>query len=314
MSDPSRSTPRENGADEESSLTRTIRSWLRSLGVGRADGTLQDNLRELLEQHEDANQQVNAEERMILMNLVKLGELRVSDVMIPRADIMGVEDTADIDRLVQAFKDGLHSRLPVYRETLDNVIGMVHIKDLLAYWGTGEGFDLLKLVREVEFVPPSMPVLDLLLKMRTLRIHMAMVIDEFGGTDGLATIEDLVEAIVGEIEDEHDVDERPPFVEVSEGVLDADARAQIEEVEARMSCDFLPEDRDEDIDTIGGVVTSLAGRVPQRGEIIAHPSGIEFEITEADARRVKRLRVRRVKPASSGTAAAAETKDTSEVE
>lgn len=311
MSDPSlRSTPRENGADEESSLTRTIRRWLRSLGVGRADGTLQDNLRELLEQHEGDSQQVDAEERMILMNLVKLGELRVGDVMIPRADIVGVEDTADIDKLVQVFRDGLHSRLPVFRGTLDNVIGMVHIKDLLAYWGAGEGFDLLKLVREVEFVPPSMPVLDLLLKMRTLRVHMAMVIDEFGGTDGLATIEDLVEAIVGEIEDEHDVDERPPFVEVSEGVFDADARAPIEEVEARMSCDFLPEDRDEDIDTIGGVVTSLAGRVPQRGEVISHPSGIEFEITEADARRVKRLRVRRVKPAADK--ASADSKDVSE--
>ncbi|MCH8110464.1 MAG: HlyC/CorC family transporter [Proteobacteria bacterium] len=311
MSDPSlRSTPRENGADEESSLTRTIRRWLRSLGVGRADGTLQDNLRELLEQHEEDSHQVNAEERMILMNLVKLGELRVGDVMIPRADIIGVEDTAGIDKLVRVFRDGLHSRLPVFRGTLDNVIGMVHIKDLLAYWGAGEGFDLLKLVREVEFVPPSMPVLDLLLKMRTLRVHMAMVIDEFGGTDGLATIEDLVEAIVGEIEDEHDVEERAPFVEVSEGVFDADARAPIEEVEARMRCDFLPEDRDEDIDTIGGVVTSLAGRVPQRGEIIAHPSGIEFEITEADARRVKRLRVRRVKPAAGATSA--DVKDVSE--
>ena len=304
MSDPSlRSAPRENGAGEESFLTRTIRRWLRSLGVGRADGTLQDNLRELLEQHEEDSHQVDAEERMILTNLVKLGELRVGDVMIPRADIVGVEDTADIDKLVRVFRDGLHSRLPVYRGTLDNVIGMVHIKDLLAFWGAGEGFDLLKLVREVEFVPPSMPVLDLLLKMRTLRVHMAMVIDEFGGTDGLATIEDLVEAIVGEIEDEHDVDERPPVVEVSEGVLDADARAPIEDVEARMSCDFLPEDRDEDIDTIGGVVTSLAGRVPQRGEIIAHPSGIEFEITEADARRVKRLRVRRVKPAADESSA-----------
>lgn len=311
MSDPSlRSTPRENGADEDSSLTGTIRRWLRGLGVGRSDGTLQENLRELLEQHEEDSHQVNAEERMILMNLVKLGELRVADVMIPRADIVGVEDNANIDKLVKAFKDGLHSRLPVYRGTLDNVIGMVHIKDLLAYWGTGKGFDLLKLVREVEFVPPSMPVLDLLLKMRTLRVHMAMVIDEFGGTDGLATIEDLVEAIVGEIEDEHDVDERPPFVEVSEGVFDADARAPIEEVEARMRCDFLPEDRDEDIDTIGGVVTSLAGRVPQRGEIIAHPSGIEFEITEADARRIKRLRIRRVAPATDRNSA--DSKDVSE--
>ncbi len=304
MSDPpTRSTSGENGAGEEFSLARTIRGWLRSLGVGRTDATLQDNLRELLEQHEEDSRQADAEERMILMNLVKLGELRVADVMIPRADIVGVEDTADIDKLVQVFRDGLHSRLPVYRGTLDNVVGMVHIKDLLAYWGTDKGFDLLKLIREVEFVPPSMPVLDLLLKMRTLRVHMAMVIDEFGGTDGLATIEDLVEAIVGEIEDEHDVDERLPFVEVSEGVFDADARAPIEEVEARMRCDFLPEDRDEDIDTIGGVVTSLAGRVPQRGEIIAHSSGIEFEITEADARRVKRLFVRRVKPVAESASA-----------
>lgn len=313
MSDPSlRNTPREGGAGEESSLTRTIRSWLRSLGMGRDDGTLRDNLRELLEQHEDVDHQVNAEERLILTNLVKLGELRVANVMIPRADIVGVEDTADIDKLVRAFRDGLHSRLPVFRGTLDNVIGMVHIKDLLAFWGTGEGFDLLKLVREVEFVPPSMPVLDLLLKMRTLRVHMAMVIDEFGGTDGLATIEDLVEAIVGEIEDEHDVEERPPFVEVNEGVFDADARTPIEEVEARLSCDFLPEERDEDVDTIGGVVTSLAGRVPQRGEIISHTSGIEFEITEGDARRVKRLRVRRVKPASSG-GTSSDTKDAPKV-
>ena len=313
MSDPTlRSTPRDSGTEEDSSLTSTIRSWLRSLGVGRADGTLQENLRELLEQHEEADHQVNAEERMILMNLVKLGELRIADVMIPRADIVGVEDTANIDQLVQAFKDGLHSRLPVYRGTLDNVIGMVHIKDLLAYWGKAEGFDLFKLVREVEFVPPSMPVLDLLLKMRTLRVHMAMIIDEFGGTDGLVTIEDLVEAIVGEIEDEHDVAEGPLLTEVGEGVLDADARVSIEEVEARMSCDFLPEERDEDIDTIGGVVASLAGRVPQRGEIIAHPSGIEFEITEADARRVKRLRVRRVKAAGGETSAA--TKDASEAE
>ncbi len=297
MSDPSlRSTPRENGAEEESSLTRTIRNWLRNLGVGRADATLQENLRELLEQHEVADHQVNAEERMILMNLVKLGELRVGDVMIPRADIVGVEVGATIDELVQTFRDGLHSRVPVYRGTLDNVLGMAHIKDLLAYWGTGEGFDLLQLVREVQFVPPSMPVLDLLFTMRTRRVHMAMVVDEFGGTDGLATIEDLVEAIVGEIEDEHDSVEKPLFVEVGDDILEADARAPIEEVEARMGCDFLPEERDEDVDTIGGVVASLAGRVPQRGEIISHHSGIEFEITEADARRVKRLRVRRVKP------------------
>lgn len=280
---------------DEPSFLRLVRRVLQSLGVGRDDGaTLQEDLRELLDQHEETGQGVNPEERMILMNLVTLGELRVGDVMLPRADIVAVDETSDVDDLIKAFRDGYHSRLPLFRGTLDHVVGMTHIKDLLGSWGRADEFNLAAIMREVLFVPASMPIWDLLLNMRTRRIHMAVVVDEFGGTDGLATIEDLVEAIVGEIEDEHDAVERPLLVEIADGVLEADARAPVADVEARMECDFLPEDRDDDISTLGGAVAAIAGRVPQRGEVISHPAGVEFEIVEADARRVKRLRLRKV--------------------
>jgi magnesium and cobalt transporter len=283
---------------DEPSFSRLVRRVLQSLGVGHDDGaTLQEDLRELLDQHEETGQGVNPEERMILMNLVTLGELRVGDVMLPRADIVAVDETSDIDDLIKAFRDGYHSRLPLFRGTLDHVVGMTHIKDLLGSWDRADEFNLAAIMREVLFVPASMPIWDLLLNMRTRRIHMAVVVDEFGGTDGLATIEDLVEAIVGEIEDEHDAVERPLLVEIADGVLEADARAPVADVEARMECDFLPEDRDDDISTLGGAVAAIAGRVPQRGEVISHPAGVEFEIVEADARRVKRLRLRKVAPA-----------------
>ena len=290
-----RKSPRAEAPEDASSLTRTVRRWLQSLGVGRDDdATLQDNLRDLLDQHEEGGQPVNPEERMILTNLVKLGALRVGDVMIPRADIVAIEVSSSIDELLVGFRDEYHSRLPVFRDTLDNVIGMTHIKDLLGFWSQPTKFDLAGIKRDVLFVPPSVPVLDLLLKMRTRRIHMAVVVDEYGGTDGLATIEDLVEAIVGEIEDEHDAVEGPLFFEAADGVIEADARAPIADIEAWLECDFLPEDRDEDISTLGGVVAAIAGRVPQRGEVISHPAGVEFEIVEADARKVKRLRLRKV--------------------
>ena len=290
-----RKSPRPDAAEDDPSLIRTLRRWLQSLGVGRDDdATLQDDLRELLDQREETGQEVNPEERMILMNLVKLGELRVGDVMIPRADIGAVDAACSIDDLLKAFRDGYHSRLPVFRETLDHVVGMTHIKDLLAVWGDPGAFNLADIMREVLFVPASMPVLDLLLNMRTRRMHMAVVVDEFGGTDGLATIEDLVEAIVGEIEDEHDAVERPLLIELADGVLEADARAPVTDVETRLDCDLLSEERDEDISTLGGAVAAIAGRVPQRGEVITHPAGVEFEIIEADARRVKRLRLRKV--------------------
>jgi CBS domain containing-hemolysin-like protein len=186
-----------------------------------------------------------------------------------------------------------HSRVPVYRETLDEALGLVHIKDLVFFVGKADGFDLSAIVRPVRFVAPAMRVLDLLLEMRQSRVHMALVVDEFGGIDGLITIEDLVEEIVGEIEDEYDVDQGPRLVFQRDGTLVADSRATIEEFEALVGAVLSEEEREEDIDTLGGLVFALADRVPTRGELVEHPqSGICFEVLEADPRRIKRLRVR----------------------
>jgi CBS domain containing-hemolysin-like protein len=185
-----------------------------------------------------------------------------------------------------------HSRVPVYRETLDDVVGFIHVKDLLAPAAERREPSLLPLLRKVLFVAPSMPILDLLVQMRQARTHIAMVVDEFGGIDGLVTIEDLIEEIVGEIEDEYDVTLAPRLVERPDGTLIADARTPIEVLEERQGTRLRPQGEQEEVDTLGGLVSSLAGRVPKRGEVIAHPGGIEFEILDADPRRIKRLRVR----------------------
>ena len=270
--------------------------WLRSLfGFRGGDSNLRETLEELIEDSDGdaaSAEPINAEERLMLMNILDLGEVRVDDVMVPRADIVSLEAETGLDDLMELFHTALHSRIPIYNENLDDVLGMVHFKDLLNYWDNREGFDLKKVIRQVLFVPPSMPVLDLMLQMRETRVHMAIVVDEYGGTDGLVTIEDLVEEIVGEIEDEYDTEEGPQIVAREDGTLDADARTPIVDLENRVGLDLLPDEQDEDVDTLGGLVFSLLGRVPRRGELIAHESGLEFEITDADPRRIKRLRVR----------------------
>jgi magnesium and cobalt transporter len=270
--------------------------WLRRLfGFRNGDANLRETLEELIEDRDgdaDSKEPINAEERLMLMNILDLGELRVDDVMVPRADIISLGADTSLADLVDLIQTELHSRIPVFQENLDDVQGMVHIKDLLTHWDSREDFDLKAILRQVLFVPPSMAVLDLLLQMRQTRIHMAIVVDEYGGTDGLVTIEDLVEEIVGEIEDEHDEEEGPMIVVREDGALDADARTPIAELEDRVGLDLLPDEQDEDVDTLGGLVFSLLGRVPQRGELIAHATGLEFEIIDADPRRIKRLRVR----------------------
>lgn len=278
---------------DDSSLAHHLLTWLRGASRGRnGDGTLRENLSELIEESEDERGSFNREERSMLTNILKLHRLRVDGVMVPRPDIVAIGADAPLDKVVETMREAFHSRLPVYRDTLDHVLGFVHIKDILAYWRGRADFDLVGIAHEVMFVPPTMSVLDLLLRMRERRIHMALVVDEFGGTDGLVTIEDLVEEIVGEIEDEHDRTEEPAIEERPDGTLVADARADIDEFEARVGVDLLPEERDEDVETLGGFVFSLFGRVPQRGELIVHPSGLEFEVLDADPRRVKRLRIR----------------------
>jgi CBS domain containing-hemolysin-like protein len=226
--------------------------------------------------------------------------LRVADVMTPRADIVAVELTTPFSDLLARFIEAEHSRMPIYRETLDDPIGVVHVKDvfkLVANEAKRPGPDeavLKKLKRELLAVPPSMPASALLTKMQATRTHMAIVIDEFGGADGLVTLEDLVEAVVGDIDDEHDELTRNMVIAKAGDVFECDGRAALEDLEEALGEALAPEDMEEDIDTVGGLVSALAGRVPQRSEVIAHEAGYEFEILDADPRRVKRLRVRRL--------------------
>ncbi len=230
--------------------------------------------------------------------------ITVGDVMTPRADITAVELSAPFETVVATFAESEHSRLPVYRETLDDPVGVAHLKDVFrlmadpAAAGQTEGQILPRLKRPTLYVPPSMRAADLLVRMQASRIHMAMVIDEFGGVDGVVTLEDVIEAVVGEIDDEHDEAAASQIVGRPGGVFEADGRAPLEVLEATLGRPLSDPDLEEDIETAAGLVTALAGRVPQRGEVIAHPAGLEFEITDADPRRVKRLRIRPATPSA----------------
>ncbi len=235
-------------------------------------------------------------ELAMITNIIRLRDLRVYDVMIPRADIVAVAEDATLNDVMDAFQQGSFSRLPVYRETLDDPLGFVHLKDLALRYGVGcqnseAAFSLTGHVRTALFVPPSMPIATLLQRMQISRVHMALVIDEFGGVDGIVTIEDLVEQIVGEIEDEHDAQDQPDWSSEKPGVYLVDARADIREFEAAEDVHLVLEDWEEDVDTLGGLVFMLANRVPVRGEVIQHPSGHEFQIVDADPRRIKRMRL-----------------------
>ena len=228
------------------------------------------------------------------LRITEFQEMRVEDVMVARAEIKAVEISMEINDLLKYFAEVTHSRLPVFRETLDDPVGFVHIKDVvgeIAKDTPAQKRPLERLHREVLYVPPSMKLSDLLVKMQSTRIHLALVVDEYGGTDGLVSLEDLVEEIVGDIEDEHD-EEEAMFVRRSQRVWDADARTEIDDFMEETGIEFGLSDSEKDIDTLGGVAVALAGKVPVRGEVLRHPSGIEVEIIEADARRIRRLRLR----------------------
>jgi len=293
--------PRANGANTETTTAGGgILTWVkRVLGLRSGRETLRDTLEELIEQDGEAEADV-VDERVLLRNILNLRDLTVYDVMVPRADIVAVDIETDLPELIKLMGGQAHSRMPVYRETLDDVVGMVHIKDVLAALAADKPVKLSGILRRVLYVAPSMPVLELLLQMRVNRTHMALVVDEFGGIDGLITIEDLVETIVGEIEDEHDEEAAPDMMERPDGTLELDARVSIEDFEKRVGPILSSEEREEDIDTMGGLVFFLADRVPARGEVIKHGSGIEFEVLDADPRRIKRLRARDLPALTSG--------------
>ena len=248
------------------------------------------------DRHSDA-EDVPESARELVDHAQAFHSIRVEELMTPRADVIAVELSTPLNEVLAQFAESEHSRMPIYRETLDDPLGVVHIKDLVKLLIPGAVPPpepvLAAIRRETLYVPASMRAADLLVRMQATRIHMALVIDEFGGTDGLVTLEDLLEAVVGDIDDEHDVDATPQIV-VRPGGWEADARAPLEELQAQVGVPLAPEDEEEEIDTVGGLVATLAGRVPQRGELITHPSGLEFEVIDADPRRIRRVRVRRV--------------------
>lgn len=283
---------------------------------------LRESLEVVIESHaQDSGEPAMAEDaRSMLGNLLGFSDLRVDDLMVPRADIDAIDETATLRALLDKFTTANHSRLPVYRETLDDVKGFIHVKDFLR-WMTSKGkmsksrsagvsglslpaAELAAairqhpgLIRDVLYVPPSMPAPDLLVRMKASHVHLAVVVDEYGGSDGLVSFEDLVEAIVGDIADEHDADDEAALIKKQgEDTYMADARINIATLDQMFGVDLLPDDQEDEADTLAGLLFEMGGRIPTRGEIIKHASGLEFEIVETDPRRVKRVRILVRKP------------------
>ena len=294
-------------SDPASSIDFGSRIWrsLRELVVGAsAEPTLRESLEEAIDEHVAGpgdNDDLTPVERTMLKNLLHFGEHRVDDVAVPRADIVAFDIADSFAELVELLRDAGHSRVPVYHDSLDTVIGMIHVKDVYAVIAETfddsvsskpfKDLDVRTLLRTVLYVPSSMRVLDLLARMRAGRIHMAVVVDEFGGTDGLVTIEDLVEEIVGDIEDEHDEDGAKLLQAIGDDMFEADARLPLSELDETLGQDFAHDEIGEEVDTLGGMVFMLAGRVPALGETIRHPSGWRFEVIDGDPRMVRRLRL-----------------------
>ncbi len=329
-------------------LTTAMARWTARVGqkLGLSGGgTIRETLAASLKDDASGQSGFSAQEREMLLRLLRFGASRVEDIMVPRADVIAADETELLRDLVVTFRDGGISRVPLYRETLDNPDGMIHIKDLFGWLlqqgghvapdkleksnGSAEdnnglaNLDLasvdlmqpivgLKLRRPVLYVPLSMPAMNLLIRMQSMRIHMALVVDEYGGTDGLVTIEDLVEQIVGDIEDEHDEVEEV-YISLSKGGdLLASARTPVEDLEQHLGVKFLTAEEDEEIDTLGGLVFTLVGRVPARGEVVRHGSGLEFEVLDADPRRVKRLKIYQTKLKPEKDAKAPNTNDSAD--
>ena len=307
--------PPPEGAGQPPDIVGRLRAALLSALGLRPNGSARAEIEDAIAADEAAGATLSPDERTMLRAILKLGDMRVEDVMVPRADIEAIDIESPLAEVIAIFRESGHSRMPAYRETLDEPLGMVHIRDLMAWLAdralkpAGEPgtpaprFDFAsvdlstsledaKLVRPLLFVPPSMPARALLKRMQTSRTQMALVIDEFGGTDGLVSIEDLVEIIVGEIEDEHDLDEEPTVLKVAEGIYIADARTELDDAAAVIGPDFRYGEKADDIETLGGLVFAKTGRIPPKGEIVHAVEGFDFEVLDADPHRIKRLRIR----------------------
>ncbi len=297
----------DHSREQHSSLFERVRALF-----GLAPASVRDDIEDALE--ESASAEFTPQERAILKNVLALRDVRVADIMVPRADVIALALDTPLRDVLTLFRTAGHSRLPVYEDTLDDPRGMIHIRDFVVFLASDPRFGLMaragnsedassaesgldmplsaaRILRPVLYAPPSMPALDLLLKMQASRTHMALVIDEYGGTDGLVSIEDVVESIVGDIEDEHDEAETPELHPSGDGGFVAEARASLADVSEAVGFDFASLADAEEVDTIGGLVTAAAGRVPGRGEILRGPGEFEFEVLDADPRRIKRLKV-----------------------
>ena len=307
-SEPAQETPASVSREQPSGLFERVRALF-----GLAPASARDDIEDAIE--ESASTEFTPQERAILKNVLALHDVRVEDVMVPRADVIALALDTPLREVLDCFRSAGHSRLPVYEETLDDPRGMIHIRDFVIFLASDPRFGLMKgpeaapsdgagqmgldmplsaarILRPVLYAPPSMPALDLLLKMQASRTHMALVIDEYGGTDGLVSIEDVVEAIVGDIEDEHDEDEAPELHASGDGGFIAEARAPLDAVSLAVGFDFSSLPEAEEVDTIGGLLTAAAGRVPGRGEILKGPGEFEYEVLDADPRRIKRVKIR----------------------
>ncbi|MDB5492243.1 MAG: Magnesium and cobalt efflux protein CorC [Micavibrio sp.] len=270
-----------------------LRNFVRNmLGGNRQEDSLHETLKEFVSE-DNVDASLAADERSLIKNILAMRDLRAVDVMIPRADIVAIDSSISTQDLFTLLSERQFSRFPVYKETLDDVIGTLHIKDILACLARGQPIVIDNIVRDVPIVSPAMHVLDLLLEMKTTRRHIALIVDEFGGIDGLVTVGDIIEAIVGEIEDEHEVSDQPQLLITPDGTILADGRVDIETFENRFGT-FMTDEEREDIDTLGGLVFAIAGHVPARGEVVSHDSGLVFEVLDADPRRVHRLRIKNI--------------------
>jgi CBS domain containing-hemolysin-like protein len=288
---------------ESDSPRKRTGSWRQRLGriLGREKIASADAVAEALRESESSGELIEGAQKDMILRAAKFDRLKVADVMRPRAEIVAIEASATLGEAARVFSDSQHSRLPVYGDTLDDPQGFVHVRDVLALLSpNAEGeaaaqFSdhlLTRIKRDILFVPASMTLSTLFLRMQSSRIHLALVVDEYGGTDGLVSMEDLVEQIVGAIDDEHDV-EAPMILERAGGVFETDARAPLADLEAKTNLNLKLPDHEDEFDTVAGLAAALAGRVPQRGEILHHPAGLDIEIVDADPRRVKRLRIKR---------------------